>query len=536
MQLNHNIFHLLKNIFPLQNTPASLSKYFYTKTRGVKMSMRHSLIRILLFSFVVCIGSLQGKQNFFDWTMSLPLHKNHILKITNEIPLELRDLPYATYPQNIEYNTLRFNYNKRFNVFPKAIIAPRTYEEAKYVLSVLTDYQLEFSVRSGGHCFEPGSLSSDYIFDLRNFKSIIPNISKEEVYIGAGCRLHDVIETLGEIDYAIPTGTCPSVGATGLTLGGGIGLLVRTFGLTCDSLKKVILLNADSKIIEADEHSHPDLFWALKGGGNGSYGIVLGLVFKMHYIPTATFFDLTWDWKPKCAEEIIHSWQEWVKHLPPSISSSLRLEYKEGNIQIRIIGIKVGSGSFNEWKEAFKSFNPKVEIHKGRYIDNVKYWAAEPFLPFNKIKSKILLKPLSRNVIRTIIDYLDFLYNEKFNLRIFLNFDAFGGNVPNFDNAFAFKNAFGWWYQAVYWPLQTQDLQAQMLINRIYHETSSEVSPYSYANATDYELGAGYLNAYYGKYVDRLIRVKSKYDPRNIFHWHQSIPTSREHNSCGCDY
>ncbi len=453
-------------------------------------------------------------------------HHHHVISPPIPTPPELQNLSYAIYPTDPEYNTDRFNFNKRFNVFPKVIIYPTTIAEAQYVLTILKQYGLEFSIRSGGHCFEPGSLSSNYIFDLSNFNSIVLDVANEEVYIGAGCLLNQVIQTLGELNYAIPTGTCPTVAVTGLTLGGGIGLLTRTYGLTCDSVKSITLLNADAQVIEVNENSYPDLFWALKGGGNGSYGIVLGFTFKMHYIPSATFFELSWDWRPKHTAKIINTWQRWAKDLSSSISTSIRLEYKEGVTRIRIIGIKVGSAPFTEWVEPFQRFNPLMTIHQGTYLDTVQYWAAEPSLPFNKIKSKILLKPLSKFVIHEFIDYLDSLNKHKPNLRVFLNFDAFGGVVPDFDNAFNFKKAFGWSYQAIYWPLQTQDHLAHGLIHYIYHLTSHEISKYSYANATDYALGHKYLRAYYGKNVDRLINVKNKYDPDNIFHWRQSIPLS----------
>lgn len=497
------------------------------------MGTHRILLKISLFLYFPFI-TLYGAQNeFFDFLKSTtqsepPRHQEHHIKLLTTIQPELQNLPYAIYPDNINYNTVRFNYNQRFNVYPKAIISPTTVEEAQFVLRTLKENNLDFSIRSGGHCFEPGSLSSEYIFDLRNFNSIVPNVATEEVYIGAGCLLNQVIATLGSLNYAIPTGTCPTVCVTGLTLGGGIGLLTRQYGLTCDSVTNMTVLNANAEVIEVNALSNPDLFWALKGGGNGSYGIVLGFVFKMHSIPEATFYELSWPWKPKHAAQIINTWQEWAKDLPSNISSSIRLEYKEGVIRIRIIGIKVGGTTFTEWEKAFQSFDPTITtIQQGTYLETVKYWSSEPSLPFNKSKSKILLEPISKKVIRKIVKYLNFLNENQPNLRIFLNFDAFGGNVPNFDNSFPFKNAFGWWYQAVYWPYQTQDLEAQRLINLIYHATSKEISPYSYANATDYELGKRYLKAYYANNVDRLIQIKNTYDPENLFRWQQSIPLKR---------
>lgn len=452
-------------------------------------------------------------------------HNQNAFKLLDAIPLELQNLPYATYPNDPAYNTFRFNFNKRFNVFPKAIIAPRTFEEAQYVFNALKVNALDFSIRSGGHCFEPGSLSSEYIFDLNNFNSIIPDIPSERVYIGSGCLLNNVIATLGAIGYAIPTGTCPTVCVTGLTLGGGIGLLVRSFGLTCDSVVSITLLTAKGEVIEVSENNYPDLFWALRGGGNGSYGIVLGWTFKMHAVPVCSFYELAWDFDKEKAYCIIRTWQKWVAKLPSTINSSIRLEYREGTIVIRIIGLKIGSDPFTEWKKAFSKCNPRIRIEQGSYLSTVPLWSSQPSLPFNKSKSKILLEPISKKVTKDIVRYLESLNQNKQNLRIFLNFDAFGGNLFRFESAFPFRKAFGWWYFAAYWPYQTQDALAKGLIDEIYNEVSPHVSKYSYANATDYDLGRKYLKAYYNQNVNRLIEIKNKYDPENCFKWKQSIPT-----------
>ena len=93
------------------------------------------------------------------------------------------------YPNCDVYNTNRFNYNKRFNLFPTAIIVPQTQTELQYAFQVLKENNLPFAVRSGGHCYGPGSLSPGYIIDLRNFNEIIPNIGNNTVTIGAGCHL-----------------------------------------------------------------------------------------------------------------------------------------------------------------------------------------------------------------------------------------------------------------------------------------------------------------------------------------------------------
>jgi hypothetical protein len=252
----------------------------------------------------------------------------------------------------------------------------------------------------------------------------------------------------------------------------------------------------------------------------------------MHSIPAATFFHLTWSWNPNQAYHIVRRWQKWVKTLPSSINSSIRLEYREGIITVNVIGLKVSSEPFTEWKTVFADLDPEVFIQQGSYLSTVPFWSAQPSLPFNKSRSKILPRPISKRVTHDIITYLEKLNRKKPNLRIFLNFDAFGGNFPDFVSSFPFRKAFGWWYFGIYWPYQTQDALALKLINEIYNKVSSHVSRHSYANATDYELGKTYLKAYYDGNVDRLIRVKDQHDPENIFRWRQSIPTSKKHKKC----
>lgn len=487
-----------------------------------------------LFAAAFVFGCLAAQ----DTVISLePPTLQNAEQLLASIPPELQNLPYAVYPTNPEYNTDRLNCNKRFIYFPKAIIIPETNQQIQYVIGVLKQYNLSFATRSGGHCFEPGSLSSDYIIDLSNFNSIIPDIPNQQVYIGSGSRLHTVIETLGQIDYAIPTGTCPSVGVAGLTMGGGIGLLSRNYGLTCDSVVSITFLNANAEIIEVNADSYPDLFWALRGGGNGSYGIALGFTFKMYYIPVATYYELIWEFDPKLVTPLMTEWQRWILTLPDNITSVLGLRHpnylaaiphEAAQEVIRIFGLKVGSEPFTEWVSAFEQFNPKVTIFQDRYVNLVKYWSRESPLPFNKGKSRILKKPVSKKVMKKITHFFEELEKINPDYLVYFNFEAFGGIIPQFDTAFYPRKAFGWWEQAYYWEFQEQNEKVLALSNAFYKSIPCEVSRYCYANFVDYDLRKKYLTAYYGSNVDRLIQIKNIYDPTNLFHWKQSIPLSRK--------
>jgi len=479
-------------------------------------------IFFILVSF--CSTHLAGEVIHCTENVLKQIYPNQNACVLQEsIPPNLQGLPYVTYPIEVSrYNTERFNFNKRFNVFPKAIIIPKSFSTLSKVLCYLRKKHLNFSIRSGGHCFEPGSLSPDYILDLRRFDSI--ELSKGEVYIGAGARLGPVIQKLGKQNLVIPTGTCQSVGIAGLTLGGGIGFLCRTFGLTCDALKSVTFLTADSKIIEVNEKQHSDLFWALRGAGNGSYGIALGFTFKTFHVPQASFLQLKWEWNPILVYQIFDAWHAWIQQLPNNINPVLTLAYSNGKLSIVLEALKVGKGPFVEWEQAFQKLNPTVKIHKGSYLELAQLWADSPTTPFQKIKSIIAFQSIPATALQLTIQYFEQLQFNQAPFQVGFQFTAFGGKLAQGDTAFFPRKAIEWWHQAVNWNQQEQEGVALASIQQFYTSVVPLVSNFCYANDVDYDLGNQYLEAYYGDHVNRLIQIKTIYDPQNIFRWKQSIP------------
>lgn len=444
--------------------------------------------------------------------------------LTSAIPPELQNLTWAIYPTDVDYNTARFNYNKRWNVFPEAIFIPTNPQEISMALSVLKQNNLPFAMRSGGHCYEPASLSSSFIIDLSGMTSINMDIPNSQVFLGAGCRIINIINTLGAVNYAIPAGTCPTNCITGYTLGGGIGLLARGYGLGCDSVQSITLLNANAEVIEVNANSYPDLFWALRGGGAGSFGIVLGFTYNMYYIPTVSYLTLQWTWNPDTFVNIFQAWQKWVETLPDDISTIFRLNYTNGAMVMAVTALKASGEPFTEWESAFAKFNPNVNLFQGTYLESSQFWAGQSDLPFNKGKSKIMMNPLSKKVIKKTANFFQQLINENPQISVLFEFEAFGGVIPDFDTAFYPRKGFGWWYQEYLWSQQNQAEQALAYSRQFYSDISPDVSIYSYANTVDYDIGPYYLNAYYGDNALRLIQIKNIYDPQNLFNWTQSIP------------
>jgi FAD binding domain/Berberine and berberine like len=217
-------------------------------------------------------------------------------------------------------------YNPRFdNELPSAVARPVDGLDVRDAVRWAVAKGVPVRARSGGHSYAGYStLSGGVVLDLRKLSKISVNKSAGTATVGAGCKLIDVYAGLASHGTTIPAGSCPSVGVSGVTLGGGFGLAGRRFGLSLDNLQGVKIVLADGTLQTVDKHHDPDLFWALRGGGGGNFGIVTQFTFKVHPLPTsAAFFNVTWPWSS--AQEAIHAWQMFAPHATSKLTSILHL-------------------------------------------------------------------------------------------------------------------------------------------------------------------------------------------------------------------
>ena len=161
--------------------------------------------------------------------------------------------------------------------------------------------------------------------------------------IGAGSSLGSVYEALASSHLAIPAGSCFPVGVAGHSLGGGFGLLGRPFGLACDSVLSMEVVDASGKILTVSEQENPDLFWALRGGGNGSFGVVTNFNFPDQ---RGQHGCQIWDHveqADRASGKIVQAWQQWLEDLPSSITGTLHLTKATGRIDQGAHGRAVGA-------------------------------------------------------------------------------------------------------------------------------------------------------------------------------------------------
>ena len=145
---------------------------------------------------------------------------------------------------------------------------------------------IRLAIRGGRHSYIGAStMHAGVVVDVSQFKTLTVDPVNEEVIVGAGNTLGELYDVLANQSLQYPGGTCPGVGISGLTLGGGKGILLRKHGLSADQVIEIQMVNAHGEIMTINEHQHNDLFWALRGGGSGNFGIVYEFKLKAYRIP-----------------------------------------------------------------------------------------------------------------------------------------------------------------------------------------------------------------------------------------------------------
>ncbi|AHH93566.1 FAD-dependent oxidoreductase [Kutzneria albida] len=204
---------------------------------------------------------------------------------------------------------------------PAAVARCVRAEDVQACVEFAAANRIPVAARAGGHSYA-GYSSPDggLVIDLRALNSVDP-LPGGRAVVGGGALLGEVYTELGKVGRALPGGTCATVGVGGLTLGGGIGVLSRKYGLTCDRVTSMRVVTPDGCLRTAAPGSEPELFWALRGGGGGNLGVVTSFTFSTAPAREASVFTLTFPISAVGA--MLAAWQDWIPTLPDEMSAAL---------------------------------------------------------------------------------------------------------------------------------------------------------------------------------------------------------------------
>jgi FAD/FMN-containing dehydrogenase len=432
------------------------------------------------------------------------------------------------------YEAARMGWNHLYSHYPESIVFCSDTTDVVNALEWAQHNDVAVAVRSGGHCLEGWStVDGGLVIDVSGLKSAQIDAASALATVGAGLNQLEAVTALGAHGVAAPTGTEGTVGLVGATLGGGFGLLTRSLGMASDNLMAVEIVVTDgmngAKAITVDDTSHADLMWALRGAGNGNFGIVTSLTYKVHPLPHVTYVTATWTGLGDLPE-VFDTWQ----HSAPNTDSRLtsQLEIYRGEILL-FAALCSGSGA-----EATELLGPVLSVGEAQITTKTAPWAdtyagfqiPTPEEPANwKFASQFIFHPFPAAAIELIGHFIAKAPSPHCNY--FTN--AFGGAVetsePAGGSAFAHRDALFYAEPGAGWGVRGGPPADEQLTARAQAwiaEFSESLRPYvdgAYVNVPNVGM-ADWATAYWGANLDRLRTVKSKYDPGNIFRYDQSIP------------
>ncbi|KAL8506073.1 hypothetical protein ACS0TY_017074 [Phlomoides rotata] len=515
---------------------------------------------LLLFSHLDSISNAASSDDF-----------STCLSTSNFTREEIQTLLYPPNAQNYTSILLQNLRNSRFNTSqtrkPTLIFTPFLESQVQVIVKCANKNRLQLKIRSGGHDYEGLSYTSRVpfaILDMNNLRSININIDDQTAWVQSGATLGEIYFRISEKSkvHAFPGGVCPTLGVGGHISGGGYGNMIRKYGLTVDNVVDAKIVDAKGRILDRKGMGE-DLFWAIRGGGGASFGVVLSYKIKLVPIPPqVTVFQVFKSLEDNATTDIVHRWQYVADKFDKELFLRVNLGLYNKTAGALFVAMYLGDANklFSLVEKQFPELGLKKEdCEEMGWIKSVFLWAELPvetpdadllirkppvFQPF-KIKSDYVKRPISKEGLRGLFSRVVKSGN------ISVKFNPYGGRMSEIaGSATPFPHRAGNIYKIQYfsfWAESGAAAEKKNLddIREIYDYMAPFVSQNpraAFLNYRDIDVGnsttGGDNNAYdegkvYGeKYFktnfNRLVQVKTKVDPDNFFWYEQSIPTLKK--------
>lgn len=455
-------------------------------------------------------------------------------------------------PADADYATARQLYNTRFDhQRPAAIAYVAHTSDITECLAFARRHGTPVAIRNGGHSYAGYSSGTGrLVIDVSRLKTI--RTSGGTATIGAGAKLIDVYTSLGAHGVTVPGGSCPTVGISGLTLGGGHGVVSRAYGLTADSLIGATVITADGKMVQTAKDREADLFWALRGAGSGNFGVVTELRFRTHRAAPGVSAYLTWPWSKAAA--VLRAWQEWGPTQPDEIWSSIHFSAAPGRTPT--VSVSAFSlGTYGDLQNAVDRLADRaganarsVSLRRRSYVDAMRMYAgcssststqchlpgATPGRTATGVlrretygaRSDFFDRSLSQQGIRALLDQVD-RYGRKTSGygAVSVALTALGGainRVAPLSTAFVHRRSRMLAQYTASWPAGRSGAAQTSWLDGVHGAMRRYASGAAYQNYADAGL-KDWRTAYYGAAAGRLTTLKKRYDPNRLFSFPQAL-------------
>jgi FAD/FMN-containing dehydrogenase len=418
------------------------------------------------------------------------------------------------------YEAIRRPVNAAYReVRPRLVVLCRSVADVVSAMAYATAAGDRIAARGGGHCFAGRSSTDGIVLDLSGLDGIRVAANRVAT-IGAGARLGQVYAALHTRGRTLPAGCGATVGIAGLTLGGGIGLLGRKYGLTCDHLAGAQVVLADGTVVQCGRDHEPDLFWGLRGAGGGQFGVVTSLRFGTVAEPMTTRIEAHW---PDIAlEELVAAWQAWAPDALDELTVNLTLVSEPGTpVQATLFGAAtLQEGPTRELLQELidrAGAAPTTELRTGMPYHHLKSTFADPRDEPGRalrIRSEFFSRSMAHGTLASLLTQLG---DPRTMGRRQITFTAMGGaynRVAGDATAFA--------HRSERFLLEHIGDAADPWVDRSWTTAHADGSGRVYPNFPDPALD-DWAAAYHAGNYPRLAAVKNTYDPHRFFDFPQAI-------------
>jgi len=425
---------------------------------------------------------------------------------------------------DVQYDKLRQGFNKRIDKQPAVIALCKNTQGVAEAVKYAIEHKLPVAIKSGGHCMEGFSCNNGGMVINLSELNKTEWINDEVLKVGPGCKLAELYDFILPNGRILPGGSCGSVAIGGLTLGGGYGLTARKYGLACDSLMEVTMVDGRGNIVNTA--ADKELLWACKGGGNGNFGVITEMKFKTSKAPVSmeSFRFKTHNITTAKAKMILQKWFTVSATLPPGCFSAYVLNGKTlyillSNIDRHTTAVEKAIGELSPVSEKTTRTKPQP------IAAALKVFYGESAPMYFKNASVGLYKSFA-DVERCIDKVMDIVLATP---GMIYQVNTLGGNIQNaaFEAGSAFPHRDRLFFSELqsYWQRPAQGarfIERFATIQNIFAQNGIDAQ---YRNYPDINL-KNWQHLYYGHNYERLQQVKKTYDPDNIIQHEQSVQQS----------
>jgi FAD/FMN-containing dehydrogenase len=432
-------------------------------------------------------------------------------------------------PQDGEYDQLRTLFYGGFNRRPGLIVRAANAADVSQVISLARETGLSLAVRSGGHSLAGHSVPDGGIMlDLRDMHALQIDPVRRTAWAETGLTAAQYTTEAARYGLATGFGDTGSVGIGGITLGGGVGFLVRKHGLTIDSLLAAEVVTADGQVHRVDSSTHPDLFWAIRGGG-GNFGVATRFLFKLHEVGQIMGGLL---FLPATAE-VIASFLSEAEAAPEELSTIANIMPAppmpflpaEHHGRLVLMGMMVYAGPVEAGERAIAPFRalarPIADLVRPMGYPEMFPPEEADYKP-TAVAHNMFIDHVDRDIARTVVDTLE---ASDAVMRV-AQLRVLGGamaRVPANATAFAHRQSRIMVNLAAFYT-GPEDRAAREAWVAGFADALYQGDAGAYVNFLADEGEARVRAAYPGETWERLRAIKARYDPENLFRTNQNIP------------